>query len=114
MDTFCPQKGVEHALDYMCDSLNIVAIGIAHWLHDGWGHSYPVGDRHRCSTGPGHSRTKTLVGIWTLAGEGEVFGEEAVSRARKILLNLRILGTRRRRKSLNQPFHHKLTERSNR
>jgi len=31
-----------------------------------------------------------MVAIWTLAGEGEVFGKEVVSRARKILPNLLI------------------------
>src|SRR3989304_8598964 len=85
MDEFCPQKGVEHALDLMCDSLNPVASGIAQWLHDGRGHSYPAGHRHRRGTGPGDSGTKTIVAIWTLAGEGEVFGEEVVNRSRKIL-----------------------------
>ena len=53
---FCRQKGVDHALDHMCDSLNSVASGICQWLHDGWGHSYPAGHRHRCRTDPGHSR----------------------------------------------------------
>ena len=88
MDEFCPQKGVEHALDHMCDSLNFVVVGISRWLYDGWGYSYPAGHCHRCSTDPSHSRTKTIVAIWTLAGEGEVFGEEVVSRSRKILSNL--------------------------
>jgi hypothetical protein len=77
-------------LDHMCDSLNSVASGIAQWLHDGWGHSCPAGHRHRCGTDPSHSRTKTLVAICTLAGEGEVFGKEVVSRSRKILPNLLI------------------------
>ena len=31
-----------------------------------------------------------MVAIWTLAGEGEVFGKEVVSSSRKILPNLRI------------------------
>ena len=34
--------------------------------------------------------TKNIVAIWTLAGEGEVFGKEVVSRSGKILPNLRI------------------------
>ena len=88
MDEFCRQKGVEHALDHMCDSLNFVASGIAEWLHDGWSHSYPAGHRHRRGTDPSYSGTKTIVAIWTLAGEGEVFGKEVVSRSRKILPNL--------------------------
>ena len=43
---------------------------------------------HRRGTDPGHSGTKIIVAIWTLAGEGEVFGKEVVSRSRKILPNL--------------------------
>jgi hypothetical protein len=31
-----------------------------------------------------------MVAIWTLAGEGELFGEEVASRSRKILPNLLI------------------------
>jgi hypothetical protein len=31
-----------------------------------------------------------MVAIWTVAGEGEVFGEEVISRFRKILPNLLI------------------------
>ena len=90
MDAFCRQKGVEHALDPMCDSLNSVASGIGEWLHDGRGHSYPSGHRHRRGTDPGDSGTKNIVAIWTLAGEGEPFRQEVVSGSRKILPNLRI------------------------
>ena len=67
MDEIWHQKGVEHALDHIGDSLNSVASGIARWLHDGWIHSYPAGHRHRCSTDPGYSRTKTILAIWTLS-----------------------------------------------
>ena len=90
MDEFCRQKGVEHALDHLCDSLNSVASGISQWLHDGWGHSYPAGHRHRCSTDPSHSGTKTIVAIWTLAGEGEVSGKEVVGSSGKIVTKLTI------------------------
>ena len=90
MDAFCRQKGVEHAVDHMCHSLNFVAAGINWWLHDGWSHSHPPGHRHRRGAGPSYSGTKTLVAVLTLAGEGEVFGKEVVSRSRKILLNLMI------------------------
>jgi hypothetical protein len=31
-----------------------------------------------------------MAAIWTLAGEGEVFGKEVVSRSKKILTNLLI------------------------
>ena len=90
MDEFCCQKGVEHALDHMCDSLNSLASGIAQWLHDGWGHSCPTGHRHRRGTDPSYSGTKVMVAIWTLAVGGEVFGKEVVSRSRKMLPNLLI------------------------
>ena len=60
---FCRQKGVEHALDHICDSINFVASGIGEWLHDGRGHSYPAGHRHRRGTDPGHSGTKNSVAI---------------------------------------------------
>ena len=77
-------------MDHRCDPFNSVAVGISRWLYDWWVHSYPTGHRHRCSTDPSHSRTKTIVAIWTLAGEGKVFGKEVVSRSRKILPNLLI------------------------
>jgi hypothetical protein len=91
MDEFCRQKGVEHALDHMCDSLNSVAVGISYWLHDGWGHSCLTGYRHHCVSGPTYSGAKVIVAIWTFAGEGEVFGKEVFSRSRRILPNLTIL-----------------------
>ena len=56
----------------------------------GWAYSYPAGHRYRCSTDPSYSRTKVIVAIWTLAGVGEVFEKEVVSRSEKILPNLRI------------------------
>jgi hypothetical protein len=90
MDAFYRQKGVEHALDHMCDSLHFVVVGISWWLYGWWTHSYPTGHRHRRGTDPGHSRTKTILAIWTLAGEGEVFGKEVVNRSRRILPKLRI------------------------
>jgi len=37
-----------------------------------------------------NSRAKTIVAIWTLAGEGEVFEKEMVSRPGKIFPNLLI------------------------
>jgi len=77
-------------LDLIGDSFNSVASGIAHWLHDGWGHSYPAGHRRHRVSGPAYSGTKVIVAIWTLAGEGEVFGKEVSSRSRRILLNFTI------------------------
>ncbi len=61
MDEFCFQKGVEHALDHIGYSLNFVASGIAHWLHDGWGHSYPAGHRYHRLSGPTYSGTKNII-----------------------------------------------------
>ncbi len=84
------QKGVEHALDHMCDSLHFVAVGISRWLYGWWTDSYPAGHRHRRGADPSHSGTKNIVAIWTLAVKGEVFGKEVVSRSRKILPNLLI------------------------
>ena len=83
-DAFCRQKGVEHALDYRCDSLHSVAVGISRRLYGWWTHSYPAGHRHRRRADPSHPGTKNTVEIWTLAGEGEVFGKEVVSRFRKM------------------------------
>jgi hypothetical protein len=76
-------------VDDMCHSPNFVAAGIGQWLHDGWSHTHPPGHRHRCGAGPSYSGTKMIVRMWTLAGEGEVFEKEVVSRSRKILSNLR-------------------------
>jgi len=42
--------------------------------------------------------------IQTLAGKGEVFGKEVVSKSRKILPNFRILGNRREGRSLTRIF----------
>ena len=61
----CRQKGVEHALDPMCDSLNSVASGIFWRLYGWWNHSYPAGHRHRRGTDPSYSRTKMIGAIWT-------------------------------------------------
>ena len=90
MDEFCRQKGVEYALDHICHFLNFVVVGISEWLHDGWSYSCPAGHCHHRVGGPPFSGTKNIVAIWTLAGGGEVFGKEVVSRSRKILPNLLI------------------------
>ena len=72
-------------MDHIGDSLSFVASGIGEWLHDGWGHSCPAGHRRHRVSGPTYSGTKNIVAIWTLAGEGEVFGKEVVDRSREIL-----------------------------
>jgi hypothetical protein len=70
-------------LDHMYDSLRFVVVGISRWLCGWWTHSYPASHRHRRGTDPSHSGTKNIVAVWTLAGEGEVLGNEVVSRSRK-------------------------------
>jgi hypothetical protein len=89
-DKFCLQKGVEHALDHLCDSLHFVVVRISGWLFGWWTHSSPAGRCHHRRGDPSYSGTKVIVAIWTLAGEGEVFGEEVVSRSGKILPKRRI------------------------
>ena len=74
-------------MDYICDYINFVVVGIYWRLYGGWAHSCPAGHcRHRVS-GPTYSGTKRIVAIWTLAGEGESFGKEVVSRSGEILQN---------------------------
>ena len=63
MDKFHRQKGVEHALDHMCDSLDFVVVGTYWWLYGWWTHSHPAGHRHRRGTDPGDSGTKNIVAI---------------------------------------------------
>ena len=74
-DAFCLQKGVEHALDHLCDSLHFVVVGIFGRLFGWWPHSCPAGHRHRRGTDPGYSGTKIIIAIWTFnpAKEGEQF-----------------------------------------
>jgi hypothetical protein len=69
MGEFFGQKGAENAVDHLCHSLNFVAAGIAQWLHDGWGHSYPSGHRHYRISGPTYSGSETILAIRTLAEE---------------------------------------------
>jgi hypothetical protein len=91
MDELCPQKGVDHALDHICDFLDSVASGIGFWLHDGWGHSYPADHCHYRASDPTYSGTKMIIAMWTLAGEGEVFGKELSSKFGKISPNFTIV-----------------------
>ncbi len=67
-------------MDDMCHSLDFVAAGIRQRLHDGWSHSHPPRHRHRHGAGPSYSGPKTLLAVSILAGEGEVFEKEVVSR----------------------------------
>ncbi len=73
-------KGVKHAVDDMCHPSNFVDPGIGQRLHDGWGRSHPPGHRHRRGAGPSYPGTKTFLADSPLAGEGEVFRKEVVSR----------------------------------
>ena len=70
-------------MDHIGDSLNSVVVGISWWLYGWWTYSSPAGHRARRGTDPGHSGTKTIVAIWTLAGEGEVFGKEGGQQVQK-------------------------------
>ena len=74
-DEFCRQKGVEHALDHMCDSLHFVVVGIYRWLYGWWAHSYPAGHRHHRRGDPSYPGAKMIVAIWTRkpAKEGDQF-----------------------------------------
>jgi hypothetical protein len=51
-------------------------------------------------------RSRHIVVIWNLAGEGEVFGKEVVNQSEKIPPGIL-------KRSHNGPFDNKLTERSN-
>ena len=84
MDEFCRQKGVEHALDHRCDSLDSVASGIFWRLYGWWAHSYPAGHRHRRGTDSSYSGTKMIIAIWNLAGSGFVNSRQAVDKAGQI------------------------------
>ena len=64
-------------MDDRCHSPNFVAAGIGQWLHYGWSRSRPAGHRRRRGAGPSDSRTKAIVTMWTLAGQGEVFTERS-------------------------------------
>ncbi len=75
-------------MDHICDPRNSVAFGINQRLHDGRGHSYPAGHRHRRNIDPSNSGSKTIVALWTLFGGGRVFGMEVVNKSREILQNL--------------------------
>ena len=63
----------------MCDSLHFVVVRVSGWLCGWRTHSYPAGHRHHRVSGPTYSGTKVMVAIWTLAGEGEVFGRGVVN-----------------------------------
>ena len=84
MDAFCPQKGVDHAVDHICDFLNFVVAGVGQWLHDGWSHTHFAGRCHHRVSDPTYSGTKDIVAILTPAGEGEVLGKGVVSKLEKI------------------------------
>jgi hypothetical protein len=78
MNEFRRQKGVKHVLGHMGDSLNLVDSGIGERLHDGRIRSYPGGHRRHFVSNQTYSGTKNILAIWTLAGEGEVFGKGLV------------------------------------
>ena len=61
-------------MDDCCGIDNFVAVGVGKQLYDGRVCSHPAGGCHYHCVGQSHSGTKSIVAIWTLAGEGEVFG----------------------------------------
>jgi len=106
MDEICPQKGVEHALDHIGDSFDFVASGIAHWLHDGWGHSHPAGHRRHRVSGPTYSGKENIVAIWTLAGGKVRYLEKRCSAGPEGFC--RILQDLQQKRSRNEPFHNQI------
>lgn len=46
-------------------------------------HSYSACHRHHRGADPHYLRTKAIVAVWTLVGEGEVFGKKVVIGSRK-------------------------------
>jgi len=88
MDGMPRRKGATHVLDHMGDSLDFVDCGIGERLHDERIRSYPGGHRRHLVSNPADSGQKNILTIWTLAGKGEVFGKEVVSRSRKFCRTL--------------------------
>jgi hypothetical protein len=60
-----------------------MAAGAGDRLYNGLFYSYPTGRCHHRRAGQSHSGTKNIVAIWTLAGEGEVFGKEGDQQVQK-------------------------------
>ena len=69
------EKGAEHAVDYLCHSLGLVADRIGQRLHDGWSYSRSPGHRPRCGGGPIDSGSKEIVRIIAFAWEDKAFGK---------------------------------------
>jgi len=91
MDEFYLQKGAEHALAHIGDSLDSLVSGIAHWLYDGWGHSYPAGHCHHHVSGPSYSGKKILQLFGPLPEQVKYLEKRMVNRSRKILPKLAML-----------------------
>jgi hypothetical protein len=78
-------------VDNCCNTHNSMAAGSGDRLYNGIFYSYPAGRCHHRRADQSYSGKKNIVAILTLAGEGEGFGEEVVSRFRKILPKLAVL-----------------------
>jgi hypothetical protein len=74
----CPQKGVEHALDYICNFLNFMVVGTNWRLYGRWAHSYSAGYRCYRVGDPTYSGTKRIVALGILFGEGGGFGKGVI------------------------------------
>jgi hypothetical protein len=85
------QGGESHVVDNCGNTHNSMAAGAGDRLYDGLFYSHPARCCHHRRADTDYSGTKNIVAIWTLAGEGGVFGEEVVSRSRKILPKLAAL-----------------------
>jgi hypothetical protein len=57
------EKGAEHAVDYLCHSLGLVAARIGQRLHDGWSYSRSPGHRYHFGGGPVDPGPKEIVSI---------------------------------------------------
>ena len=57
------EKGVEHALDYFCDSLDHVGARIDHFVHHRRIHSHLVGHSPGDASDQSHSGTKSLTAL---------------------------------------------------
>ncbi len=77
-------------MDLRFQSFHSLVVGIFGRLYRWWNHLYPAGSCHRLRTDRNYLGARMIVVIQTLAGKGEVFGKEVVSKSRKILPNFRI------------------------
>jgi hypothetical protein len=105
------QEGGPNVVDDLCSIGNFVASGVDQWLHDGRGHSCPVGHCHHRVSGPAYSGAKNIVAVWPLAAEGEIWGKVGGKQVQKDFTE--VYDTRGRKGFVMNRFIIKLTKRSN-